>query len=402
MPLAALLALPAEVAGVGSRAQALGGAYVGQADDFSATFYNPAGLTRLPSLQVALAPLVVVPDHHMGERAGDEPLAAGYYLGLAGPLGRLFRLPELAAGLTVYLPFAHLFDVQIPEREDARTFLFYGDRLQRLSINPALALRPIPALSFGIGVDVFLDLDTDTAAVYSGEPHRPEVELSLTRGLDLDPSLYAGVMYLADTWSAGFCWRQQQAAETKGPNTFALSDGVPLFQLDLDYVSFFTPSRFALGLSSRPFPGWRLNADAVYARWSEYRTFHGKTPSPPLEDVVSLRLGAGYAVLPWLELLAGYAHEPSPVPDQRAVDNLLDAGRQSASAGLSVELGRLTLSAHGQVQVMADRRVVKAEALQPDADTAAAGRQIDTVGYPSYGIGGQAWVAGLTVTYGGR
>lgn len=37
--------------GVGSRAQSMGGAYIGVADDYSATFWNPAGLAQMRRLE---------------------------------------------------------------------------------------------------------------------------------------------------------------------------------------------------------------------------------------------------------------------------------------------------------------------------------------------------------------
>ena len=41
-----------EWGGLGSRAQAMGGAYIGAADDWTAMYWNPAGLTRAHGLQV--------------------------------------------------------------------------------------------------------------------------------------------------------------------------------------------------------------------------------------------------------------------------------------------------------------------------------------------------------------
>ena len=37
--------------GVGSRAQSMGGAYIGVADDYSASFWNPAGLAQMRRLE---------------------------------------------------------------------------------------------------------------------------------------------------------------------------------------------------------------------------------------------------------------------------------------------------------------------------------------------------------------
>jgi long-chain fatty acid transport protein len=47
--------------GVGSKAIAMGGAFIGQADDYSAVFWNPAGLTQLKDCQLVLFGTDIIP-----------------------------------------------------------------------------------------------------------------------------------------------------------------------------------------------------------------------------------------------------------------------------------------------------------------------------------------------------
>ena len=51
--------------GVGSKAIAMGGAFIGQADDFSAIFWNPAGLTQMQGPQHLLLRHRPDPQRHL-------------------------------------------------------------------------------------------------------------------------------------------------------------------------------------------------------------------------------------------------------------------------------------------------------------------------------------------------
>jgi hypothetical protein len=69
--------------GVGARAAALGGAYVSLAEDASALYWNPAGMTGLEGRQITLGYVNYVLDIHSGFLGACLPRASGLRLGAA-------------------------------------------------------------------------------------------------------------------------------------------------------------------------------------------------------------------------------------------------------------------------------------------------------------------------------
>jgi hypothetical protein len=68
--------------GAGARAIALGGAFVAVADDASAGYWNPAGLTQLPGPVISLADRVPVMDTNYASMAVASPIGRLGFLGL--------------------------------------------------------------------------------------------------------------------------------------------------------------------------------------------------------------------------------------------------------------------------------------------------------------------------------
>ncbi|MDP6947064.1 MAG: hypothetical protein QF464_23140, partial [Myxococcota bacterium] len=111
--------------GVGSRAIARGGAFAAVADDFSAVYYNPGGLTQLDGARFTFAPVFV--DHNLwiqdpGEprRKAPLPSAHGLHVGIVAPIGRLVEIEGLWFGLSFYTPFGFVLDAEVPPRTDTR------------------------------------------------------------------------------------------------------------------------------------------------------------------------------------------------------------------------------------------------------------------------------------------
>jgi len=115
-----------DVYGWGSRATAMGGAFTALADDFSAVYYNPAGLMYPRSLEEPVPdrkgirfdfgyvygePRLWIRDPHEGEAVEDYGSTTGPYLGFSvDPVDfhGTFRRKVFAFGLGLYLPADHL------------------------------------------------------------------------------------------------------------------------------------------------------------------------------------------------------------------------------------------------------------------------------------------------------
>jgi hypothetical protein len=124
------LANPLEKAGASARALGMGSAFVGVADDASALFWNPAGLSGLQGLELAL--------HHNSALAGIIQESA--VLGL--PLGAL-------GGLAVSLNYIGYGSLEGYDESGFATDPYSADRF---GLGAGWGLQLLPGLSAGAGV----------------------------------------------------------------------------------------------------------------------------------------------------------------------------------------------------------------------------------------------------------
>jgi long-chain fatty acid transport protein len=161
-PLSVLLLAPAIAFGLGSRipdqdasATARGDAFTATADNASAIFYNPAGLTQLPDGFSSESGIygIMIQDHYdplhgqQGAHSSDahEPLQPVPNLFLAyHPKGEPF-----AFGLGVFSPFG--LKTEWPDDSSFRQSGLYGSE-EFIAINPTFTVQITRSLSFGVGI----------------------------------------------------------------------------------------------------------------------------------------------------------------------------------------------------------------------------------------------------------
>ena len=136
----------AEIFGVGGKAVAMGGAFTAVADDFSATWYNPAGLTQPSSIQVSGGLLFYNYDLKVNGKPSPIESRGGAYIGLVAPLfhGRG------AAGVWGFIPTNKLLQNDFTNPGEPQ-FPTDTNRAQVLDLSPALAFDINPKFSIGIG-----------------------------------------------------------------------------------------------------------------------------------------------------------------------------------------------------------------------------------------------------------
>lgn len=88
--------------GFGSRSSALAGATAADAADFSATYYNPAGLVEAPGVEVSIGYACVAQQLRIDGRDNYVAPVRGLVGGVVAP-GRLFGIP-FAFAVATHLP----------------------------------------------------------------------------------------------------------------------------------------------------------------------------------------------------------------------------------------------------------------------------------------------------------
>ncbi|MCC6556040.1 MAG: hypothetical protein IT372_24025 [Polyangiaceae bacterium] len=434
----ALAAAPArahgpDAYGFGSRGAAMGSALAADATDFSASYYNPAGLAGAAGLGISIG--YAYSDNRL--QIGGEDTGVRDVHGLVGGLvapGEVAGVP-FAFGLATYLPDEGLSRIKALRQETPRWEL-YDDRLSILFLATNLAIRPFPFLEIGGGM-AFLASTRGRFAVSGRADILSPYESKLRHEVDADlttiryPQLGARVR-AGDLGYVGLAYRGQTKlplsidAHLEGVVDFAGIEVPLLYDLESRTIDAFLPQQVVLGASFQRVPRLHINVDVTWVNWSAYESPVAKTkahleaqppPGTPLdlpddpkptvviplefEDRLVPRIGVEYLWpvagaprrvageaeerrLVEIPVRAGYVYERSPVPPQTGVTNYVDADRHTLSIGAGVHLyrpteilpGSLRLDLHVQLSILPERVTEKASAADFVGDYRAGGSML--------------------------
>lgn len=408
-------ATPPGTYGFGARASALAGAFSAEGGDFSAVYYNPAGLVRATAVRVDVGYFYA--HHALAVNGNDSDVdpAHGVVGGVVAP-GRLFGIP-FAFGLATHLPDDRLSRSRALPQTQPRWELF-DNRVQLLYLAADVAIQPLPWLRIGGGVSFIsstrgrLDIYGDIAfpqASASRLRHAVDADLRAVRyaqvGVQIDalPNLTFSLVYRGE-----FRLALEFDATVAGSVVVGAGENAIRIPGRYDLVSrstaVFLPQNAVLGVRYLPRPNVTLLADVTYQNYAAYTNPTarldvaldlvppaglnlpipalppGLTPAPAnFSDTVSVRVGAelrGDVRAHQLAARAGLRYEPSPVPDQSASEtNFLDSDRVGVSLGGGVRIGGidairggLIIDGYASMQALLPRTYRKASAVDPVGD----------------------------------
>lgn len=394
-----------------SRAAALAGATTARAIDAVPVGTNPAAMAGVERPVLTLWTHGGELDlwyartgeggHELGR--GISGLGAALVVRLPGPRW----LQRVRLGVAAHVPFSEALRIEAPVRRDEPMFPLYGDRAARTAAVASIAVELPYGIGVGAGLSLLPTLWAPTYVSYDatrGETPDENVVVDLPRELRMGASALVGAYYRPiDRLSLGVAWRGSQSAAARGPND--LRAGGVVVDAEIDFYEHFAPMEIAMGVAGEPLDELVLSADVVWSNWSDHFTIHHERPVPRWHDVWNVRAGLEWNVRRVLDVRAGYAFEPSPVPPQTAESSFLDADRHVLALGLGVDLERLVTwfparaDVHARWHVLGEQTVAKDAASLPDGDSEAPGKQITTFGYPGLTASGSFFQLGLSLTF---
>lgn len=357
------------------KATALGGAFIAQADDPSAIFYNPGAVALLEKKPAVTAGLAI---HSNGDSI-FQGVAPGLATGFNGeqdtvitPLPHVFVVKELGnfvkVGLGTYSNF--FLDTKWAQPDDfPGRALSLETKLTSIDINPVVSFKVTP--NFGIGL----------GAVYR------TTELGLTRRLQFINPLTDQVQDFAtrtiDTpfeagfgWNAGVVYRflDMKTGDKKRLSLGAMArSGIDVdfsgtgrltqipsgdealdqvvrasnpFDQDLGMTTRVEyPSQIGGGVAARLTDRITLEVDVVETEWSSFSGLRLEFPFNPLlselvpasfQDTSTVRAGVRVRIKSGAEYRAGVVIDESPVPDVTLGPTFPDAD----STGLGLGYGK--------------------------------------------------------------
>jgi long-chain fatty acid transport protein len=341
--------------GFGARAQGMAGAYTALASDYTATYYDPAGLvlSRHTNLTIGFsyADYELSFDSQRGTQAQEDgatrvPPLSAITLGLSTTIP--IDIPDrIGVGLGLFLPTRGIVNVESKAASPDPEWFRYGSRHDRVHILPAVAVKVTDWLSVGGGASIFTDASGGTTiSAGVGTPVQPEYRLKLKP----DAGVVLGVLCTPADWlSFGVTYRSELSFKLDFPSS-AVVQGISI-PLDLETITFFTPHQVQLGAAVNATDRLLLTFDLLWSNWSAYHdaflVVSSAVAQVPqrvrvnLDDSWSPRLGAELAVNDWLLLRGGYAYRTSVVPDQENdLTNLVDGDRHTFTLGVGLGFGQ--------------------------------------------------------------
>jgi long-chain fatty acid transport protein len=349
--IAGVLALKASANGFGLASQdafatARGEAFVATADNPSAIYYNPAGITQLKGNNlrggvygIYLDPSYSPPNsgntYHSSDHLAAVPQFFYTYAAKSAPL---------SFGLGVYAPFGG--NMSWPEDTGFRSVAISGS-LQYITINPVVAVKLLPSLSVGGGAMVNYANISMYQGLKSLAPHGTNFFNFTGDGWSVGYN--AGILWQPHPKiSFGATFRSSARMNFQGNTDFELEPGAYNSPAQRNASASFTfPLTTVLGVSYRPTPKWNLEFDANYTGWNSFNTVNIQQSPPPVKTPFHQNIPVTLDWQPsWMyefgvtryfdngwHVSAGYVFNENSVPDTYYTPLAADLDRYFLSAG---------------------------------------------------------------------
>ena len=332
--LALAAALPASASGtrVGLKdafATARGNAFVATADNPSAIFYNPAGLTQLEGTRLSASVYDISLSSKYSGPGGTAEMDNAYQ---AVPQVYYTWHPKdqpWALGVGAYAPFG--LSTEWPAGSPLRTFALKNE-LTYLTLNVVGAYQFSPTVSLGAGLTYNrADVDLRRALGVFGPT---DLFRFKARGHAVGFNL--GLLWKPDDHHAfGLSYQHHTNVSLSGT-----ADTIPLITGEPSTASLPFPEVLILGYSYRPSPDWNFEFDLDWTNWSRLGTVvvNKASGAVPLvfdwESGFFYEFGATRYLAHGWNVSAGYFFTQNSVPDATYTPAVPDSNRSFYSLGV--------------------------------------------------------------------
>ena len=297
-----------------------GDAFAATADDPAAIYYNPAGITQLPGMQVSLGMYVISAytsyTSPSGAKAHTDPFPQ--FVPQVYAVDTLKNLP-LSFGLGIYAPYG----LAISWGQDPQfSSIAQKGHLTFITGNPVVAWKVNKMLSVSVGGTVnYGDASFQNTLQTTTFPFFPPGYYFKFIGDDFAPGYTAGILFQPlPKWSFGINYHSETIMRFSGhaEQTF------PFYGPSVDATAKIDfPQTIVGGISFRPTPKWNLEFDLNWTQWSKLGTITiNNTPFGAPQPVplnfrdsfiydfgVTRQLGKGYYAS------VGYIYSENSSPD---------------------------------------------------------------------------------------
>lgn len=342
---------------VDAKANGMVEAFTAQADNPSAVYFNPAGITKLDGTQFS-AGITFFSIPHIGFTSKGTSVFATPGKTEASSVNEI--IPSLFAtqklnskwhiGIGAFSNFG--LPTQWPDNWEGR-YIQGGTKsvLETFSLNPVIAFKVSNRLSLSAGPVITYCKGELENKMFMG-PGVPDANLAVDGKNYAYGYNLAAMFDINDHFTVGVSYRSKFNIALKGDIRLSGTPGGALDVKEDVTVEFELPALLYSGVAYHNGP-FTLEFDVLWSQWSAYDSISTRSSilgssvsHPNWDDSLTLRLGGSYLLCPKLELRAGIEWDESPIPSSTLDPSipLGDLWRFSAGAGYTVGKAEINLS----------------------------------------------------------
>lgn len=332
-----------EVPMQGAKAAGQADAFTAQADDPSAIFYNPAGLTQLKGTQISAGLYFLQPAYHFeGDDGRDERMELPTYLPHFYAVSD-FGLDKWRFGIGINNPFGINEDFG-----DGGSFRSIVDDAQLMCINiaPTVAYQVNPNFSLGLAFNTYVGSALLTRHVPLGGGAEGEFHF---RGEDVSFGVTPGVLWKIDERNTiGAYYRSPFSLNFDGDAKVDFA-GTNVVGPSDTKANLHFPQSVGVGYAFRPTPDLKLEADVIWTDWhavknlmfdSSNPAFNGQKIPANWDSGFTYRLGVEYLLDKHWALRTGYAYGQNAVPNSTFNPLVPDSNYHLGAVGIGYSTER--------------------------------------------------------------
>ena len=379
---------------VGIKALSMGGAFVGQADDITAIYWNPAGLANQGSGVQAFGVDIMPIGSYKADGTDfgvpaeyitiDADMKSNHY-----PSPNIFinhRVDKLALSFGIYIPAG------LGAEYDGKDLLALSQGVEQEWMSKIGVINFSPAIAYdferfqiGAAMNIMYGMfdikrpanyDSDGDMVHDTSSQYEESSTGLGYGVSV-----SGLFHVNEMLSFGANLRTKSNVKMKGEaeNPAMAAAGAAKTDFDRD-VSW--PTWIGAGVSFKPNEKLTVNADIQYSAWEDsedrFKTEFDNAAWAAAtaatgddtfvlewEDAIQYRLGMEYMVKPCVAMRAGYYYDPAPAPDERINILFPSSTNHTATYGIGWSKDQLSID-FGLEYLFGAEREVEAYYENPD------------------------------------
>jgi long-chain fatty acid transport protein len=350
----------------GTAAMAQGNAFVADASDASAIFYNPAGLNQLKRAQVYQGSFLNFPDRDFESGGLSSETNHRWYPSLSAYIAIPVH-ERVALGIGYFSPFG--MGTAWPPTWEGRYITTFSS-LKTYNLNPAMSVKVLDNLSLAAGFDVMwskVDLKRKNQVIAviplpGGGILRkqfPDAESRLT-GDGVGYGYNLGALFEPVTGvKLGVSYRSNIFVKYQGDAALTFRPSPPPFPTPASQTSpgdanLTFPASLTMGVNYSRFKPFAFEFDATWTGWSSFDQFKARLNEAiggntrmvipkNWNNAWAFRFGANYEVREGMKIRAGYIYDLTPVPDETFDPQIPDANRHIFTVGGDLQIRRFTL-----------------------------------------------------------